>query len=226
MQQAIFEYYSSIRRMLKWWRILIFLLVSVMLVFAFAERNDENMYMYMIGCVPVLSISAAPKINRLIYLLPGDKVSRTKYLLYSTLITFLLISIWVMSIFTINVIRGSLGIILALKMFFCEDLIFILWFCICLLGVGCSNQYKKLQTEFKKEKKTKISAISLTITYLCLCLPLIFLVFISNLISGFWYITAAVLSYFCYIPYLFHSYNNVKTMETNYENIKRPLNQL
>lgn len=205
------EFYTELISTLRWWKILIFLLLSIGLVVTFADKNDFNIWQFYVPSWVGQLIR--PRISKLNYLLPGDAKSRTSYLFYSSVGLTLFFVLWYAAAHGINIILGNYDLTHALLKLSCEDLLIIILF---VSGnIGTSFLTKKV--------KTKENKIKMTLMIILLIFPAIHVAVLVRILHGVWYVAATLLSYLCCLPFCSYAFLDIKNYDTSYENIKKPV---
>ena len=213
------ELYGSILRALRWWKFILFILITGLFVIIVREDAVKSIHlnMYKLYAPPWGGYFMKPKISKINYLLPGDAKSRMiylKYIFWSMLILFVL---WFSVIYLIAFLTGGVSGVYAVKRLLCSDIILLLYCCICWICTAYESREK-----VKHAKKNKIRQVFLVITY---GYSVFHVAFMHYILSGGWYIVSTVIAYLFILQLLRDTLTKIEMFDTSYESIKRPFKQ-
>lgn len=213
------ELYGSILRALRWWKFILFLLITGLFVIIVREDavKSVNLNMYKLYAPFWACHFLKPKISKINYLLPGDAKSRMiylKYIFWSMLILFIL---WFGVIYLIAFLTGGVSGLYAMKRLLGSDIILITYFCICCIMTAYEVKEKRQHT-----KKNKIRQVIWGILFVY---SLLHAAFMHYILSGDWYTVSIVIAYLFTILLLRDILSRIEMFDTSYESIKRPFKQ-
>ncbi len=213
------ELYGSIIRALRWWKFILFLLLTGLFVIIVREDAAENVSLnfYKFYAPFWAGYFLKPKISKINYLLPGDAKSRMIYLKYIFWAMLILFILWFSVIYLIAFLTGGVSGLYAVKRLLCSDTILIVYFCICWIITAYSSKEK-----IKHMRKNKIRQVIFIISY---SYSVFHVVFMHYILSGGWYIVSTVIAYLFILQLLRDTLSRIEMFDTSYESIKRPFKQ-
>ena len=227
MKIAIFEYFTELRRSLRWWMVILFLIITVILVMVERDTDGFTTRLYHFYFLYLVAYTCKPRIRKINYLLPGDPGTRARYLIAAAMIKTVLFTFWYGIIYSINIILGDFGIGYLIRNLFGRDLLLILIVSVYTSGAAYINLQTETANRGVKDKsdkfqRTRKEKLQLTVVILLACIATTNAAILSNYLKGFWFVASVVLSYLCVIPILFWCKASIENMNTCYENIRKP----
>lgn len=225
MSTFFWWYLNELKSRMKWWKLLVFIVVTAALVVSGSKDLNRTLGTYWTFYFTAFICKfLTPRMDKIEFLLPRDQNGRKTYIIASSVMALLFIILWHIGIRVLGVVFDFFSIGEAVLIFFCRDILLLTM----VIAFNIAEYYSPMPESTKegkpvKPKKARKEKRRTICLFLFITYSILHVLLGEYLLQGLWYGISTLLAYTCTLAITYIIIADVSIRNLTYETIRKPV---